>query len=119
MMPTVPLGKWRALAEWVNSGHSQKAAFASAHGAFWYLLALTDAQGACDSEGCREVLAAVARAADAAGVTLYVEARPGARAWLRGRGFGDVMGYRVRKSEKAPQIYVMARPPAPALPRPR
>lgn len=118
-MPTVPLGKWRALAEWVSSGDKQKAAFARAHGSFWYLLALADAQGRCDSEECGHVLAAVARAADAAGVTLYVEARPKTRAWLRRRGFSDIMGYRVRKSEKAPQIYVMARPPGPTLPRRR
>lgn len=120
LMPIVPMTKWRALAEWIASKDKQKTAFSRAHGPFIYLMAFSDASGRQESDACATVVQAVFKAADATQQVVYVEARPKQRSWLKTQGFGDMMGYKVRKSEKAPQIYIMYRSPTPppaVLPR--
>jgi len=117
LMPTVPLGKWRALLEWLNSKDKQKCAFSRAHGPFMYLMAISDTSKRQDGEACLAILKAIAAAADTAQKMLYIEARPNQRAWLTAHGgFADVMGYRVRDSKKAPQINIMCRRPTPLPP---
>ena len=120
LMPIVPMTKWRALAEWIASKDKQKAAFSRAHGPFLYLMAFADASGRQDSEACLAVIQSVFQMADASQQVVYIDARPKQRPWLKAHGFADIMGYKVRKSEKAPQIFIMYRSPAPApavLPR--
>jgi hypothetical protein len=118
LIPTVPLGKWKALLEWLNSKDKQKSAFARAHGPFLYLMAMSDTSKRQDSEACLAILQAIFTAADNLQQMVYIEARPSHRPWLMvNGGFSDVMGYRVRDSKKAPQINIMCRRPNP-LPLP-
>jgi hypothetical protein len=113
----VPLFKWRALLEWLNSKDKQKSAFSRAHGPFMYLMAMSDTSKRQDSHACLAILEAIGIAADAAQQMVYIEARPNQRAWLAARaGFSDVMGYRVRDSKKAPQINIMCKRPTPLPP---
>lgn len=116
LISTVPLGKWRALLEWLNSKDKQKAAFSRAHGSFMYLMAMSDDSKRQDGEACVAILEAICTAADANQQMVYIEARPKQRAWLTAHGFSDVMGYRVRDSKKAPQINIMCRTPNPLPP---
>ena len=116
MISTVPLGKWRALTEWVNAKEKQKAAYGKAQGDFLYLMGLSDNSGnQQETEGCLQVLQAVCRFADSVQLSVYIEARPQQRQWLRIHGFRDLFGYKVRRSNKAPQIFMMEKPPSAVL----
>jgi len=107
---------WRTLAEFLNNLEKQKIAFAKSHGNFIYILALSSSESPVDgTEAASAVLAEVCSASNS---SIYIEARPHQRAWLRSHGFFDIMSYQPRKTG-APMLHIMARPPiAPRQPSP-
>ena len=121
LIPTVPFGKWKSFAGWINNQDKQKTAFSRAHGSFLYIMALSDDSGRQDSENCLALVKAVTKFANAAHQMLYIDARPAQRPFLKALGFGDVMSYKISKkpTSSAPHIYIMTKSPQKAAVLPR
>lgn len=119
LMPIVPLSRWRALTEYLQSLNAQKQAFGRTHGPFLYLMALgAPPEAAVSGPDDPRVLLLqhLLEVADKEQQMVYIEARPAHRAWYRPYGFREIMAYQPRKS--APSIHIMARSPVPARAQP-